>query len=1094
MPLALPTSDRDRTVLDAAAHKLQRKPLSRVGPMRDALAALMRAGVAQLDQHIVRAAVHADDAHMLLGAVPHLASGRPIAKRHPRTLRKAAPPPADATAAGGGSGSSTLTYDQLIAQIAQTFLESMKFSASLVPSFTVVDPRAVSFAREQAGRFLSDLDARALANAREAISFGIQHGITVQQTSNFLASSLYLPDRGRTAIQNYFDALIKQLEAGASLTEASRAEASSRALASTWANATSVDELVQRYSDRWVKYVAETQARTMTIEASNAGLVEGWNQLSEAGVIDGTSATLVWYATDDDRTCPECDDLDGTEQPFDDPDFGGVPYPPAHPDCRCTVVLITGTGSEIDVGEGDTPELPAGEADSEAAVETADASIAGDVGMSEDDALAAEMELPPIEGELGGDFTMQGGGFVKTSDLSGGEGTSFYINGLHVPDELRGQGRGTAIMQQLMADADAQRAKLVLHVGETRDDLVGWYERQGFSVVKNDIFGIQMEREPIEAAARSLPEVPAPGAHAQWVEGLRTKYNLPDIRIVDAQDHLVIEHIGAVKGSGDARKVIEDVLKRGDELHMPVTITPSDLTSPSPTILRNLGFKSSRGQYGETLVRDPLVVEPKVPIPEPRPLPIPEPKPALPEPPATPPTPPTTLPPLSPVQQEFYNNLPSGGDELRFIDLMRANRKMSADAVENMQRQLVESGHLKLRIGDDGYSRYWTKVESVPAPSPPLVPTNIKPHDLWQAGLQHDFGLYDIKITDHGTHLSIDNIGAQKGSGDARKVIEAVMRRGDELNLPVTITPSDLTSPSPTVLRNLGFKSTRGRYDEALIRDPGGVAAPPLPKPIAPKPEAPALPGYHMTGDRISYSSKRIENKYSGQFDAIDKIHSFGTSPPEGWQKWRGDSDFPKAKPEYPGQYVSKYDRVPPDNDVFYVFERSKPRDNANAAFWSGQGKAYVNSAKKRPIEEELFSITHEYGHALDNQLAEGLMRGRANRYASELALVPGGGTESKAVADAWREWHNAVANSENIRTALTRYNPQWAKTYYLTDREVWARSYSQYMANRLGGQTLDGLRMYQRFSPGYQWSDLDFTPVGKAVEGVLRAYGLLYE
>lgn len=83
---------------------------------------------------------------------------------------------------------------------------------------------------------------------------------------------------------------------------------------------------------------AETAVRTGVVHVANAAQRE-WNRANEDVVIGSR-----WTSVLDERTCDECRDLDGgfvpngdREAPDGMEDLGDV-APPAHPNCRCTLV------------------------------------------------------------------------------------------------------------------------------------------------------------------------------------------------------------------------------------------------------------------------------------------------------------------------------------------------------------------------------------------------------------------------------------------------------------------------------------------------------------------------------------------------------------------------------------------------------------------------------------------------------------------------------------------------------------------------------------------------------------------------------------
>jgi SPP1 gp7 family putative phage head morphogenesis protein len=79
---------------------------------------------------------------------------------------------------------------------------------------------------------------------------------------------------------------------------------------------------------------ALTIARTETIRASNEGALDRY---AEAGVTEKE------WSADGEGTCEVCDGLDGQQISLEDDfvtDDGAVSGPPAHPNCRCSVLPV----------------------------------------------------------------------------------------------------------------------------------------------------------------------------------------------------------------------------------------------------------------------------------------------------------------------------------------------------------------------------------------------------------------------------------------------------------------------------------------------------------------------------------------------------------------------------------------------------------------------------------------------------------------------------------------------------------------------------------------------------------------------------------
>ena len=101
-----------------------------------------------------------------------------------------------------------------------------------------------------------------------------------------------------------------------------------------------------RFAEDLRMHRARTIARTATIDAESFGLLEGWKQARNAGVL-GDDVLKKWDAIDNSpKTTDICKDLDAHEPiRIEDQFFSNVlgtsfDRPPAHPNCRSTLVLV----------------------------------------------------------------------------------------------------------------------------------------------------------------------------------------------------------------------------------------------------------------------------------------------------------------------------------------------------------------------------------------------------------------------------------------------------------------------------------------------------------------------------------------------------------------------------------------------------------------------------------------------------------------------------------------------------------------------------------------------------------------------------------
>src|SRR5207244_4083170 len=101
-----------------------------------------------------------------------------------------------------------------------------------------------------------------------------------------------------------------------------------------------IDKLVDNYADRLLRERAETVARTLTIDASAEGQNALWRQAVDEGLLDPQAWLIEFIASEDERTCPICLELDGQRRPLDGTYPGGQGPPAVHSRCRCSEGLV----------------------------------------------------------------------------------------------------------------------------------------------------------------------------------------------------------------------------------------------------------------------------------------------------------------------------------------------------------------------------------------------------------------------------------------------------------------------------------------------------------------------------------------------------------------------------------------------------------------------------------------------------------------------------------------------------------------------------------------------------------------------------------
>lgn len=173
---------------------------------------------------------------------------------------------------------------------------------------------------------------------------------------------------------------------------------------------------------------------------------------------------------------------------------------------------------------------------------------------------------------------------------------------------------------------------------------------------------------------------------------------------------------------------------------------------------------------------------------------------------------------------------------------------------------------------------------------------------------------------------------------------------------------------------------------------------------------------------------------------------------------------------------LAAIDRVHDDGLLPAVRVDAAPGRSAYGTFFPAQDRIGIMAHGPWPR----MTTAHEVGHLLDYHVL-----GSAKTFAS--AAHP--------ALQGWREAVHASASITSIVVSLKTARPVYNAAYLLRDREIWARSYAQYIAQKSGDpkmqQQLDIIRGSTQF---LQWSDADFAPIAAAIDHVFKDKGWLGE
>lgn len=220
-------------------------------------------------------------------------------------------------------------------------------------AFDYVDPLAVEAAREQIGVLVQQISVEQLQAIRNAIELGQAAGLTTIQQARLIREAVGLPQNWAAAPFN----LAEELRNG-DLNAATRrlpanvqAQIRSRIAAGT-VTEEFINEVVALYTRSLINRRAQNISRTETARAAHEGQARAWQQASASGLLPDTVRRF-WIVTPDERLRRSHAEIVvmnpqgvALDEPFMTP-FGEIMYPPAEPNCRCSVGLLLQGGNVL---------------------------------------------------------------------------------------------------------------------------------------------------------------------------------------------------------------------------------------------------------------------------------------------------------------------------------------------------------------------------------------------------------------------------------------------------------------------------------------------------------------------------------------------------------------------------------------------------------------------------------------------------------------------------------------------------------------------------------------------------------------------------
>ena len=222
--------------------------------------------------------------------------------------------------------------------------------------FDQVNFRAVEYLQRDRLDKIREFSAEQRLATRAALVSGTERGLNPRDQAREFRRSIGLTLRQELAVQNYrrlltegsAEALDRRLHDGRFLRPGTKAR--SDYLSGKPLTAAQIDKMVERYSERYVKYRAEVIGRTEALRAVHSGNREMYQQAIDLGQVRADQLERTWVAAKDERVRGSHRRLDGLVRGYEETfpgDEGPIKYP-GDPDapaaetvqCRCALTTV----------------------------------------------------------------------------------------------------------------------------------------------------------------------------------------------------------------------------------------------------------------------------------------------------------------------------------------------------------------------------------------------------------------------------------------------------------------------------------------------------------------------------------------------------------------------------------------------------------------------------------------------------------------------------------------------------------------------------------------------------------------------------------
>ena len=244
-----------------------------------------------------------------------------------------------------------VAIEQAFAASGQSIADLLSQERDIIIDFNTLSDRAVTIQQAARARLIREFTAQQREATMELLNDAVLRGLAPTKQAEILADSIGLTGRQARAVTNYR----RLLEAGSTeaLTRELRDKRFDRTVRRAIASGVPLSpgqiyRMDKQYTKRYVRFRAETIARTETARAISEGEEEMWRQAIDAGVVTPDEIISIWHTAGDERVRSSHSRMNRQSQPFGAPfrsglgnelRFPGDPQAPAADviNCRCVI-------------------------------------------------------------------------------------------------------------------------------------------------------------------------------------------------------------------------------------------------------------------------------------------------------------------------------------------------------------------------------------------------------------------------------------------------------------------------------------------------------------------------------------------------------------------------------------------------------------------------------------------------------------------------------------------------------------------------------------------------------------------------------------